>query len=353
MAEKTAAETVLNTVKRMLGGVGVEENTATALAGKNLPLGVDNRANPELQYNMLSHTTPAAETVARGIADTGILDREKRQRMITGALDAITPGESPLPAPSTKPIVGTGKDIPGKVTAEKGREVALETPSPSAAAADTRHPMEKKYGGDIYAALAAMPDEKFRNFVDKHKDAVPGIGYIQDSGPDGKGTGKITRIIENPAVAAAQAKAKPYEEMTLAEKKLQNEAVAAQGVVENARATRAYHEGVGRQANELKKETNATAKEQNFLNELKAFGKKNLETGEIDADDYLLKTAVHSPDAIPDGRYKARATALKNKFDAWATARLSDPKNIKLGWKDTPEMRLTLLDKYLNPPPVK
>jgi hypothetical protein len=357
MAEKTAAETVLEAIRRTFGA-GIAGPEGGRPPGEGIGVG-GGRTNPELQYNILSHTTPAAETVARGITDTGILDRGKRQRMITGALDAITPGESPMPTPKTEPTLDIGKDMPEKVRAGKGGGTASATPAPGEAA-DTRHPMEKKYNGDIYAALQAMPDEKFKRFVDKHKDAIPGIGYFQDTGPDGKtGTGAVTRIIENPAVAAAQERAKPYEEMTLAEKKLQNEAVHAQGVVENAKATRAYHEGVGRQNDEFKRDRLKFDQEKDWENR---FTVKDPETGGnvFNPQAAVIKSMLQGL-SIPD-RYKGvrqqielDAKPLEDKYDkdpavqaAWAKLGISasDPRYIE-------DRRKKVLKAILEPPKAK
>ena len=59
------------------------------------------------------------------------------------------------------------------------------------------HPLSKKYNGDIYAALRDekfLSNEQFKDFVDKHGNNVPGLGYIQDPK-----TGKvIARVAEKP-----------------------------------------------------------------------------------------------------------------------------------------------------------
>lgn len=63
------------------------------------------------------------------------------------------------------------------------------------------HLLLEKHKGDYYAALldpSVLNDAQFRDFVDKHGDQVPGIGYVDVLDAKGKPTGKTIRVAEKP-----------------------------------------------------------------------------------------------------------------------------------------------------------
>jgi len=216
------------------------------------------------------------------------------------------------------------------------------------------HPLDKY--PNVYEALRALPDDKFKKFIDEHggidRPLVPGTGYVSTkkvNPEDGKEYEVMQRIIENPAD-------RPREPMTLHEAEVAAKVIGGVGAREEAREARKDRNLILQEGIEARKtaaeEARILKREQGFENELKTFGKKtvNMETGgsDIDYSAHLLKTAISAPDRIPD-KWKPEAASLIKGYDDYVA--LVFKSNPKL--KDTPETRKLLLDKYFNPPVPK
>ena len=207
------------------------------------------------------------------------------------------------------------------------------------------HPLDKY--DNIYDALKALPDDKFRKYVDKYGDNTPGIGYITTIDPKTKKE-RIERITDNPA--------NRQEPMSLAEAEIATRLVGGIGAREDARASRQEANDIKRMGiqsqDESRKATQENLKEDNFLQLAKANAKKvvNQKTfqEEDNYDDFILKTALTNPEIIPP-QWKGVAQNAKSKYESY----LKDVFKTNKDLKDTPQARLLILERYMNPPQAK
>lgn len=225
--------------------------------------------------------------------------------------------------------------------APQNQEFKFGTPT----AQPTAHPLDKF--NNIYDALRALPDAKFKKYVDTYGDNTPGIGYITTIDPKTKKE-RIERITEDPASR--------QEPMSLGEAEIATRLVGGIGAREEARASREMANETKRlgiqSQDEARKATEENNKADNFLNMAKANAKKvlNMNTGaeEDDYNDFITRMAVTSPDSIPK-QWKGIAENAKSKYESYLDSVFKANKDLK----DTPQTRMLILERYLNPPQAK
>ena len=247
-----------------------------------------------------------------------------------------------LGAPPAMPIVPNG--------------IPITTVAPQQAQAPSPYSKFK----DEYDYANSLSDKDFKAFIDANQDNpnLVGMGYIEGSekGKPEKGNprGKFQRIIDRP-----QPKDYTAEELKsivplaqLGVEKRKNELTAeGHGLTREALAEdRKEKNLIAREKIEAKKETDTlskkTAQTKTFLDSMEAFADvvPDFKTGESKKDytAFLLATDAVSPEQVP-AEVKGITQRAKKQFNAWASDQIA--KNKK--FKDTPELRMELLEAYL------
>ena len=213
---------------------------------------------------------------------------------------------------------------------------------------------------DEYDYANSLSDKDFKAFIDANQDNpnLVGMGYIEGSekGKPEKGNprGKFQRIIDRP-----QPKNYTAEELKsivplaqLGVEKRKNELTAeGHGLTREALAEdRKEKNLIAREKIEAKKETDTlskkTAQTKTFLDSMEAFtdvvtDPKTFEQKK-DHTAFLLAADAVDPDQVP-AEVKGITQRAKKQFNAWASDQIA--KNKK--FKDTPELRMELLEAYL------
>lgn len=200
-------------------GVLYKAGTVLGVGGATL-----NRIGAEAMDYILPPSVPAAAPGARRVQDANFAALEDAWNIKQGIGDKTksVPPASPIGVQEKAPTA------PGIVEPTTGE-----------------HPLSLKYGGDPYAAARAIKDDKkFMDFVDKHGDKLPGVGYVKNSA-----TGRITRVIENPATRQEPDYELTNDQAELAIKLLHAKATHAAGVgtkeaALDQRALEAFHKQV-------------------------------------------------------------------------------------------------------------
>ena len=256
-------------------------------------------------------------SVLDAVMNFGTRDNSNSRGSLENASDTYSNwGRADTPLPATLKTGGVAPaakkyDVP---------DIAQNSPSGAAAPADTTPKYEKgslqeKYKGDVYAAVKDLNDKQFKQFVDKHQDTLPGIGYVGDNDisfdKNGKAKGKFFRSVENPADKPAQ-----EESMTLLQGQNVANLLTALGHYQTGVGNKQYANAIAQQNADTKKSTLENKGNEDVDKIISLYGKTTGATGEptINPELAYFKMGINKtplPSSLNEKDRKAHETAIE------------------------------------------